>query len=71
MRKDVPEGKPLAAPPSLGDLVSRPPKGVPYVGLEFPMMDVPGNDKTGWLTWDGQRAHISSLDDYVLNHGAA
>ncbi len=68
VEEGLPEGKPLAAPPSLGDLVSRPPKGVPYVGLEFPMMDVPGNDKTGWLTWDGQRAHISSLDDYVLNH---
>lgn len=55
-------------PPSLGDLVSRPPKGVPYVGLEFSMMDAPGTDKRAWLTWNGQRAHITSLDDYILNH---
>ena len=60
-------GKPMG-PPSLGDLVSRPPKGVPYVGLEFPMVDAPGTDKTSWLSWDGEHAHISSLDDYILNH---
>ena len=28
----------------------------------------PGDDKTGWLSWDGHRAHISGLDDYLLNH---
>lgn len=66
--EDLPDGKKPMGPPSLGDLVSRPPKGVPYVGLEFPMMDAPGTDKTGWLSWDGQRAHISGLDDYILNH---
>lgn len=60
--------KPQMGPPSLGDLVSRPPKGVPYKGLEFPMIDAKGTDKTAWLTWDGQRATISSLDDYILNH---
>ena len=60
---DAPKG-----PPSLGDLVSRPPRGVPYVGLKFPMMDAPGADKTGWLRWDGQNASISSLDDYILSH---
>lgn len=66
--ENLPAGEKPMGPPSLGDLVSRPPKGVPYVGLEFPMMDAPGTDKTGWLTWDGQKAHISSLDDYILNH---
>lgn len=54
--------------PSLGDLVSRPPRGVPYKGREFPMVDAPGTDKRAWLTWDGTRAQISSLDDYILNH---
>ena len=29
---------------------------------------VPGTDKTSWLSWDGKHAHISSLDDYLLNH---
>lgn len=70
-------GAPVALPPlgdkpmgrpSLGDLVSRPPKGVPYHGLKFPMVDAPGTDKRSWLSWDGARAHISGLDDYILNH---
>lgn len=65
---DGPDGEKPMGPPSLGDLVSRPPKGVPYKGLEFPMVDAPGTDKTGWLSWDGKRAHISGLDDYILNH---
>ena len=66
--EELPGGKKPMGPPSLGDLVSRPPKGVPYVGLEFPMADAPGTDKTKWLTWDGEKAHISGLDDYILNH---
>lgn len=65
---DGPEGDRPMGRPSLGDLVSRPPKGVPYVGEEFPMMDAPGTDKRAWLTWDGKRASISGLDDYVLAH---
>ena len=60
-----PEGAPR---PSLGDLVSRPPKGAAYKPFEPPMLDAPGTDKRGWLRWDGKRASISSLDDYVLNH---
>ena len=59
--------KPMG-PPSLGDLVSRPPKGVPYVGLEFPMVDAPGTDKRRWLNWNVNRASITALDDYILNH---
>ncbi|MCD8009664.1 MAG: hypothetical protein LUF34_02500 [Lachnospiraceae bacterium] len=65
---DLPEGEKPAGPPSLGDLVSRPPKGVPYKGLEFPMVDAPGTDKSAWLSWDGKKAHINGLDDYILNH---
>lgn len=61
------EKKPMG-PPSLGDLVSRPPKGVPYKAPEFPMVDARGKNKSAWLSWDGKRAHISSLDDYVLSH---
>ena len=63
-----PGGKPPVGPPSLGDLVSRPPKGIPYRGMEFPMIDAPGTDKTAWLKWDGEKAEISSLDEYLLNH---
>ncbi|MCD7887468.1 MAG: hypothetical protein LUG44_07610 [Clostridiales bacterium] len=62
------DGDKPSGPPSLGDLVSRPPKGVPYVGLEFPKVEAPGTDKSAWLTWDGEKATISSLDDYLLNH---
>ena len=64
-----PDGDKLPPEPfSLGDLVSRPPKGVPYVGMDFPMMDAPGRDKRSWLSWDGSKASITSLDDYVLCH---
>ncbi|MCD7946665.1 MAG: hypothetical protein LUF81_08720 [Clostridiales bacterium] len=62
------DGDKPSGPPSLGDLVSRPPKGVPYVGLEFPKVVAPGTDKTGWLTWDGKQAKISDLDTYLLSH---
>lgn len=61
------DDKPMG-PPSLGDLVSRPPKSVPYKGREFPMIDAPGTDKHSWLSWDGRRATITGLDDYILNH---
>lgn len=65
---DAPEGKGPAGRPSLGDLVSRPPRGVPYQGMEFPMVYAPGDDKRSWMSWDGQRAHITDLDSYLLNH---
>lgn len=55
-------------PSSLGDLLSRPPEGTPYKGHEPPMTDAPGTDKRAWLSWDGTRARITSLDDYILNH---
>ena len=59
-------GKPPARP-SLGDIVSRPPKGVPFVDRKPQMMEVPGTAKS-WLTWDGEKAVVSDLDTYVLNH---
>lgn len=61
------EEKP-AEPPTLGDMVSRPPKGAPYEAFEPPMMTVSGKDKRKWLSWDGERAQISDLDTYVLQH---
>lgn len=65
---DAPDGAQPSGRPSLGDLVSRPPRGVPYRGMEMPMVDAPGDDKRSWLTWDGQRAHITDLDSYLLHH---
>lgn len=58
----------LPHPMSLGDLVSRPPKGTPFQGFEPPMAEYPGKEKRDWLTWDGERAVISDLDSYVLHH---
>lgn len=55
-------------PMSLGDAVSRPPKGVPYLAFEPPMATFPGTDKRDYLTWDGKHAKISDLDSYVLGH---
>ena len=46
----------------------RPPKGVDAPHFEPPMLPVKGTDKRVWLNWDGERAHISGIDDYVLNH---
>lgn len=57
-----------SAPPSLGDLVSRPPKGVPYHGFQPPMIEVPGDEKSDWLYWDGKRAVLTDLDSYLLHH---
>lgn len=61
-------GFPPAHRPSLGDLMSRPPKGVPFVDRKPPMELRQGSDKHAWLAWDGQSASVSDLDAYVLNH---
>lgn len=65
---DSAEGSKPSAPPSLGDLVSRPPKGVPYHGFRPPLVDVPGDEKAEWLHWDGKNAVIADLDSYLLHH---
>lgn len=62
-----PDGKP-GERPTMGDMLSRPPKGVPYQGFEPPMGPKQGADKTAWLKWDGERATVTDLDSYVLNH---
>ena len=64
LRKDS-EGR---EKPSLGDLVSRPPKGEPYEVFEPPMVKVKGKNKQEWLKWDGSKAEITDLDAYVRNH---
>lgn len=63
--------EPVDGPPEeigLGDLVSRPPKGVAYHGLEMKLVDAQGDDKSAWLSWDGMQAHIRDLDTYLLAH---
>lgn len=55
-------------PMSLGDAMSRPPRGVPYQAFEPPMAEFPGRDKRDWLSWDGENARITDLDTYVLHH---
>ena len=62
-----PMGETPSTPPSLGDLLSRPPKGVPFIDMKPRLIDIPGRAKP-WLSWDGKRATISDLDTYVLNH---
>ena len=62
---------PMDGPPEeigLGDLVSRPPKGVAYHGLEMKLVDAQGDDKSSWLSWDGKQARIRDLDTYLLSH---
>lgn len=55
-------------PMGLGDLVSRPPRGVPYHRFEPPMAKYSGKDKRCWLSWDGEQAKITDLDTYALYH---
>ena len=31
-------------------------------------VDIPGRDKSGWLSWDGKTATIRSLDAYIRQH---
>ncbi len=62
-----PTGETPPGPPNLGDLLSRPPKGVPFRDMKPRFTDVPGRAKP-WLNWNGKSATISDLDTYVLNH---
>ncbi|MCD8155476.1 MAG: hypothetical protein LUF78_12495 [Clostridiales bacterium] len=56
-------------PPSLGDMVARPPKGAPAAPIfEPPMTEVHGAPKDHWLSWDGENAVVKDLDSYVLCH---
>ena len=77
---EVPAGRPGPAhhagpgvavpdrPVSLGDLMSRPPKGTPFTERKPSMITKQGTDKRDWLSWDGQKAAVSDLDTYVLRH---
>ncbi len=63
------EGKREDGPrPSMGEMQLRPPKGQAAEHKGPPMVETQGNDKSGWLTWDGEQALVSDLDTYVLNH---
>ena len=54
--------------PSLGDMLSLPPRGEAFAERKPPMVRRQGSDKRAWLSWDGQRAQVSDLDTYVLQH---
>lgn len=53
---------------TVGEMMLRPPKGVEFHEMKLPMETRQGIDKRAWLKWDGERASISDLDTYVLNH---
>lgn len=57
---------------SLGEMMLRPEPGEGPHGPMGPggnnMIEAQGTDKSAWLTWDGEKATISDLDTYVLNH---
>ena len=55
-------------PRTIGEMMLRPPKGVPFREMELPMETRRGTDKRGGLKWDGERAEIAGLDTYVLSH---
>ena len=60
--------RPQSRPMSLGEMMLRPPKGMPFHEATPPMEIRRGSDKRTWLAWDGKQAVISDLDAYVLNH---
>ena len=62
------QGNIAGGPPSLGEMMLRPPKGTPAVSRTPQIIETPGDDKTAWLNWDGVKASISSLDDYLAAH---
>ena len=53
---------------TVGEMMLRPPKGIPYHEMVMPMETRQGNDKRAWLLWDGEKVSIRDLDIYVLNH---
>ena len=63
-----PGGERKGQPPSMGEMALRPPKGQPVPSGGPAMVETQGKDKTHWLSWDGESAHVSDLDTYVLNH---
>jgi hypothetical protein len=65
----APEKMERKEPPTLGEMVSRPPKGAPVPpSFKPPMVTLQGKDKHAWLHWDGNKAIITDLDAYVLNN---
>lgn len=55
-------------PPTLGEMLSRPPKGQEKKAFKPPMVEKKGSDKREWLSWDGKNAKVKDLDSYVLHH---
>ena len=53
---------------TLGDMMSRPAEGEVVENMEPPMITVQGKDKRKWLSWDGKKAQITGLDEYILNY---
>ena len=55
-------------PKTLGELLCRPPKGIPWKEMPQRMITRRGKTKDEWLKWDGKRAEVTDLDTYVLQH---
>lgn len=53
---------------TLGEMMLRPLKGETAVIEKLPMEERQGTNKHLWLSWDGEKAVISDLDTYVLQH---
>ena len=55
-------------PKTMGEMLCRPPRGIPW--KEMPRRTIPrhGSAKDGWLAWNGTRAKVLDLDTYVLRH---
>ncbi|MCM1135963.1 MAG: hypothetical protein NC400_10360 [Clostridium sp.] len=67
-RKEEAGEKEAGKEPALGDRVSRPAEETFLEHGEPPMITVQGKDKRKWLSWDGEKAEISGLDEYILSY---
>ncbi|MGN1019734.1 MAG: hypothetical protein ACI4O7_05120 [Aristaeellaceae bacterium] len=55
-------------PAGLGGMLLRPVSAAPAPAAPERTITVQGTDKRQWLSWDGEQAHITDLDSYVLHH---
>ena len=55
--------------PPIDPAIFAPVEKDPHAVIHFPpLVEKQGVDKSAWLSFDGEKAHITSLEDYVANH---
>lgn len=55
-------------PKTLGEMLCRPPKGIPWKEMLQRTVIRQGKAKKDWMVWNGEKAEVTDLDTYVLQH---